>query len=311
MADDHPGLGGIALVLGGNPFGWTIGRDASFRVLDAFYEAGGRSIDTAEGYSSWVPGNKGGESETIIGEWLESRNVRKKMKIATKTAMGGLPGALAPDKVAAACEGSLERLRSDWIDLFYVHRDDQVTPVDEIVSGYNALVSAGKVSELAVSNTKVDRLSAFNADAIARGLKPFTVMQPGYNLIWRSEYPAELEALAVEQGMAVLPYYGLASGFLTGKYSRDHDFSGMRGGNAKMFANELGWAALPAVEAVALECSVTMGQVALAWLASRPAVWGPIASGTTPEQVRELCASVSVTLSEAQMSRLNAASIDG
>ncbi len=311
MADNHPGLGGISLVLGGNPFGWTIGRDASFAVLDAFYEAGGRSIDTAEGYSSWIPGNKGGESETIIGEWMESRNVRKDMKIATKTGMGGPPGALAPDKVAAACQGSLERLRSDWIDLYYVHRDDRVTPVNEVVSGYNALVSAGKVRELAVSNTQADRLSAFNADAGARGLMPFTVMQPGYNLIWRSEYPAELEALAVEQGMAALPYYGLASGFLTGKYGPDHDFAGMRGGNAKQFASELGWAALPVVKAVAQERGETMGQVALAWLASRPAVWGPIASGTTPEQVRELCASASVTLNGDQLARLNAVSIDG
>ena len=311
MADKHPGLGGIALVLGGNPFGWTIDRDASFAVLDAFYEAGGRSIDSAEGYSSWVPGNKGGESETIIGEWLESRDVRQDMKIATKTGMGGPPGALAPDKVAAACQGSLDRLRTNWIDLYYVHRDDRVTPVDEVVSGYNALVSAGRVRELAVSNTQADRLSAMNADAKARALMPFTVMQPGYNLIWRSEYPAELEALAVEHGMAVVPYYGLASGFLTGKYGPGRDFAGMRGGNAKMFANELGWAALPKVKSVAQEIGATMAQVALAWLASRPAVWGPIASATTPEQVRELCASASVSLSGDQLSRLNAVSIDG
>jgi len=311
MADNHPGLGGIPLVLGGNPFGWTIDRDASFAVLDAFYEAGGRSIDTAEGYSSWVPGNKGGESETIIGEWMESRGVRKDMKIATQTGMGGPPGALAPDKVAAACQGSLERLRSDWIDLYYIHRDDLVTPVDQVVSGYNALVSAGKVRELAVSNTQADRLSAMNADAAARELMPFTVMQPGYNLVWRSEYPAELEALAVERGIAVVPFYGLAAGFLTGKYGRDHDFAGMRGGNAKQFASDLGWAALPVLKAVAGECGATMGQVALAWLASRPAIWGPIASATTPEQVHELCASASVVLTENQMSRLNAVSIDG
>lgn len=311
MADNHPGLGGIALVLGGNPFGWTIDRDASFAVLDAFYEAGGRSIDTAEGYSSWVPGNKGGESETIIGEWMASRGVRKDMKIATKTGMGGPPGSLAPDKVVSACQGSLERLRSDWIDLYYVHRDDRVTPVDEVVSGYNTLVSAGSVRELAVSNTQADRLSAMNADANARGLMPFTVIQPGYNLIWRSEYPAELEAMAVQQGLAVLPYYGLASGFLTGKYDRDHDFAGMRGGNAKQFASDLGWAALPVLAAVAQECGASMGQVALAWLASRPAVWGPIASGTSPTQVRELCASASVTLTDDQLSRLNAVSVDG
>ncbi len=307
----HPGLGGIRLVLGGNPFGWTIDRDKSFAVLDAFYEAGGRSIDTAEGYSSWIPGNVGGESETIIGEWMELRGVRAEMKIATKTGMGGPAGALAPDKVAAAMVGSLERLRTDYVDLYYIHRDDRVTPVDEVVSGYNALLAGGSARELAASNTAPERLAAMNANAAARGLVPFTVIQPGYNLVWRSEYPAELEALAVSQGVAVLPYYGLASGFLTGKYGKDADFAGSRGGNAKMFATEAGWKSLPVLEAIADETGATMGQIALAWLGSRPAIWGPISSATTPQQVGELCNSVSVSLDESQLARLTAVSVDG
>ncbi|MCW1403177.1 aldo/keto reductase [Novosphingobium sp. MW5] len=310
MPEGHPGLGGISLVLGGNPFGWTINRDASFAVLDAFYEAGGRSIDTAEIYSAWVPGNKGGESETIIGEWMELRGVRADMRIATKTGMGGAPGALAPERVAAACEGSLARLRSDYVDLYYVHRDDKVTAPEDVITGYNALVSAGKVRELGASNIEPDRLAAFNSAAAATGALPFTVLQPGYNLVWRNEYPAALEALAVAQGIAVLPYYGLGAGFLTGKYRSEAEFTGMRGENARQFASAAGWAALPTLREIAAETDATMGQVALAWLASRPAVWGPIASATSPAQVAELCGFAQVNLTADQIARLDAVSID-
>lgn len=310
MTDNHPGLGGIRFVLGGNAFGWTIGRDASFAVLDAFFEEGGRAIDSAEGYSAWIPGNKGGESETIIGEWMESRGVRAEMKIATKTGMGGTAGAYAPEKVAAACAGSLERLRTDYIDLYYVHRDDKVTPPEVVAASYDALHAAGKVRELAVSNTCPERLEAFNAAARETYGQPFTVIQPGYNLIWRSEYPKALEAIAVAEGMAVLAYYGLAAGFLSGKYRGESDFTGSRGENAKMFANQLGWNALPVLDAVATECGASVSQVALAWLASRPGVWGPIASATTPDQVRQLCGSCRVMLDEGQIARLTAVSID-
>lgn len=264
MAEAHRGLGGIRLVLGGNVFGWTIGRDASFAVLDAFYEEGGRAVDSAEGYSAWIPGNKGGESETILGEWMKSRGVRADMKIATKTGMGGTPGAYGPEKVAAACAGSLERLRTDWVDLYYVHRDDGVTPPEDVAAGYGALAANGTVRELAVSNTSPERLAAFNAAARDAGTLPFTVIQPGYNLVWRSEYPLELEELAVAQGMAVVPYYGLAAGFLSGKYRSEADFTGSRGGNAKMFAAGRGWDALPVLDAIAAETGASVAQVALA-----------------------------------------------
>lgn len=310
MPEAHPGLGGIALVLGGNPFGWTIDRDASFAVLDAFYEAGGRSIDTAEIYSAWVPGNKGGESETIIGEWMELRGVRADMRIATKTGLGGAPGALAPDRVKSACEGSLERLRSDYIDLYYVHRDDLVTTPEDVAGVYGALVAAGKVRELGLSNTEPDRLAAFNAAAAAAGTQRFTVLQPGYNLVWRNEYPAQLERLAVEQDIAVLPYYGIGAGFLTGKYTSDADFTGMRGENARQFASELGWRALPVLRDVAAEAQATMPQVALVWLATRPGIWAPIASATSPAQVAELCSYTKVHLSAEQLARLDAVSVD-
>lgn len=310
MPDTHAGLGGIPFVLGGNAFGWTIGRDASFAVLDAFYELGGRSIDTAEIYSAWVPGNKGGESETIIGEWMEQRGVRADMRIATKTGLGGPAGALAPDRVATACDGSLERLRTDYIDLYYVHRDDKVTAAPDVVEGYNALVRGGKVCELGASNIEPDRLAAFNRAAADAGAMPFTVLQPGYNLVWRSEYPGALEDLALKEDLAVLPYYGLGAGFLTGKYQSEADFTGMRGENARQFASEAGWAALPVLRAIAAENGSTMGKVALAWLASRPAVWGPIASATNPSQVADLCGFLGVGLSDDQLARLDAVSID-
>ena len=317
MTDTHPGLNGIRIVLGGNAFGWTIDRDASFAVLDAFYEAGGRSIDTAEIYSAWVPGNKGGESETIIGQWLTSRGVRKDMRIGSKTGMGGPEGALAPDKVAAACDGSMERLQTDYIDLYYIHRDDDVTSASDVVSGYNALIDAGKVRELGASNISTARLAAMNLDASARDLVAFTVLQPGYNLVWRNEYPADLEALALRDGIAVVPYYSLGAGFLTGKYASDADFASRpdftnrRGRSAKLFASELGWASLPVLEAIARECGATMGQVALAWLASRPAIWAPIASATSPAQVAELVAATQLQLDHDQRARLNAISVDG
>jgi aryl-alcohol dehydrogenase-like predicted oxidoreductase len=309
MANTHPGLGGIRLCFGGNVFGWTIDRDQSFAVLDAFYEGGGRMIDSAEGYSSWVPGNKGGESETIIGAWLESRGVRSEMRIATKTGMGGPPGALAPEKVAAALDGSLGRLRTDYVDLYYAHRDEAQTPVDEAVAGFGALVTAGKARELGASNFTAERLAQSLDSAARQGLAAYTVLQPGYNLVWRGEFPRELHQLAVDRGLAVLPYYALAAGFLTGKYRRPEDLTGARGGSAKMFA-ETGWAALPVLDQVAQETGATVGEVALAWLTAQPAIHAPVASGTSVQQVQQLCAAASLTLSADQIARLTAVSVD-
>lgn len=313
MADQttstHPGLGGIRFVFGGNVFGWTIQRDESFAVLDAFYEAGGRSIDSAEGYSSWIPGNKGGESETIIGEWMESRGVRSEMKVATKTGMGGPPGALAPEKVAAALDGSLERLRTDHVDLYYAHRDEPQTPVDEVVAGFDALVRAGKVRELGASNFATDRLRASIDSAERQGMTAYTVLQPGYNLVWRGEYPLDLQELAISRGMAVLPYFGLGGGFLAGKYRSPDDFGGKRGGTARQFADQ-GWKALPVLDAVAAETGASVAQVALAWLGSRPGIWAPMASATTVRQLEELTAAARLQLSPDQLQRLTAVSVD-
>jgi aryl-alcohol dehydrogenase-like predicted oxidoreductase len=309
VTDSHPALGGVRLVFGGNVFGWTIDEDRSFAVLDAFYEAGGRMIDSAEGYSSWVPGNKGGESETIIGAWLESRGLRSEMKISTKTGMGGPPGALAPEKVAAALEASLQRLRTDYVDLYYAHRDEPQTPIDEVVSGFDALVQRGRVRALGASNFTAERLKESLDSAARQGLTGYTVLQPGYNLVWRGEFPSELHALAVERGLAVLPYYSLGAGFLTGKYRSPDDLQGIRGSNAKMFA-ERGWQALPVLEEVAAEAGATMAAVALAWLSAQPAIYAPIASGTSPEQVHELCRAAQLRLNPDQLARLTAVSVD-
>ncbi len=309
MAETHPGLGGIRMAFGGNVLGWTLNRDQSFAALDAFYENGGRMIDSAEGYSSWVPGNRGGESEAILGEWLESRGVRAAMKIATKTGMGGAPGSLAPEKTHAAFDGSLKRLRTDYVDLYYAHRDEPLTPIDDVVAGFDALVKAGKVRELGASNFTTERLAASLDSAARQGLAAYSVLQPGYNLVWRGEFPADLHRLAVDRGLALLPYYALASGFLTGKYRGEEDFKGQRGGGAKMFAGS-GWPALPVLDEVAREVGATMAEVALAWLNAQPAVYAPVASGTSTSQILQLCNAASLTLSGDQLARLKAVSVD-
>ncbi len=303
----HPALAGIRLVFGGNAFGWTIDRDRSFAMLDAFYEAGGRMIDTAEGYSSWVPGNKGGESEAIIGEWMEARGVRQDMRVATKTGMGGAPGSLRPEKVAAAIEGSLQRLRSDYVDLYYAHRDDPETPLDEVAGAYDALVRAGKARSLGASNFTADRLLAALAAARTTGATPYSVFQPEYNLVWRGEFEGELQLVCHGERIAVLPYYGLASGFLSGKYKRAEDWAGSSRAHAlNTFAANGGWAALKEVEAIAAEIGTTPSAVTLAWLNSRPAVVAPLASATSPAQLADLTAGAALVLTDDQLKRLNA-----
>jgi aryl-alcohol dehydrogenase-like predicted oxidoreductase len=308
VGNPHPGIGGISLCFGGNVFGWTLDRDGSFAILDAFYEAGGRMIDSAEGYSAWIEGNKGGESETILGEWLESRGVRADMLIGTKTGMGGPPYALQPEKVAKALEGSLERLRTDYVDIYYAHRDDKTTPLDEVVSGYDALVKAGKARELGASNYTADRLAEITALADRMGAAPYTVLQPKFNLIWRHEYEGALQDLCVARGIAVLPYYGLASGFLSGKFRKPADWQGSSRAHALgEFAENGGWTMLAVMDEVAAETGATPAQVALAWLRTQPGIAAPLASATRKEQLADLVAAASLELNEVQARRLNEA----
>jgi aryl-alcohol dehydrogenase-like predicted oxidoreductase len=307
----HPSLGGIPLVFGGNVFGWTVDRDRSFALLDAFFEAGGRMIDTAEGYSSWVPGNQGGESETIIGEWQESRGVRAELRIGTKTGMGGPPGALQPEAVAKALDGSLERLRTDYVDLFYAHRDDLTTPLDEVVSGFDALVKAGKVRELGASNYAADRLAAVIAEAERQGATAFTVAQPEYNLVMRDDYEGAMQDLSVAKSIAVLPFYGLASGFLTGKYRSAADWQGSPRGHALNAAAKAGgWQVLAVMDAIARETGASLAQIALAWLNSRPGIAAPLARATSPAQLAELVAGATLELTPDQLDRLTRAGED-
>ncbi|MCB2074596.1 MAG: aldo/keto reductase [Novosphingobium sp.] len=306
MSDAHPSIGGIPLAFGGNVFGWTIDRDQSFVILDAVYEAGIRTIDTAEGYSSWVPGNKGGESEAILGEWMESRGVRKDMLIGTKTGMGGPPNALKPENVAKALEGSLERLRTDYVDLYYAHRDDLTTPLDEVVSAYDEAFRSGKARELGASNYTAERLAEIVATAERMNAQPFTVVQPKYNLVWRQEFEGPLQDLCLAKGIVALPYYGLASGFLSGKYRSASDWEGTNRAFALAeFAENGGWDMLSVMDEIAGETGATLAQIALAWLKSQPAIAAPLASATTTEQLDQLVKAVTMALSPDQISRLN------
>jgi aryl-alcohol dehydrogenase-like predicted oxidoreductase len=305
---DHPAIGGIRLVFGGNVFGWTIDQEQSFRVLDAFYEAGGRMIDSAEGYSSWVPGNKGGESEAVIGAWQESRGVRGQILIGTKTGMGGPPGALKPEAVGKALEGSLERLRSDYVDLYYAHRDDLVTPLDEVVEAYDTAFRTGKARELGASNYTAERLSAVIETAERLGRQPFTVMQPEYNLVIRSGYEGAMQNLCLAKGIAVLPFYGLASGFLSGKYSSASQWEGSPRAHALNQAAESGgWDILKVMAEVAAETGATQAQVAVAWLNAQPGIAAPLMSATSLEQLADLLAGARLQLSAEQVGRLAAA----
>jgi len=305
---DHPCLGGVPMVLGGNVFGWTIDRDRSFEVLDAFYEAGGRMIDSAEGYSAWVPGNKGGESEATIGEWLESRGVRKDMRIGTKTGMAMTRECLQEPAVLTALDGCLERLRTDYLDLFYVHMDNGQTPLEDIAAAYDATVKSGKVREIGLSNTLGDRLAGLFEATDRLGTTPFTVVQPKHNFVYRSEFAGAMRDLCKARGIAVFPYYSLASGFLTGKFSKPEDWSSTaRSFTIDEFGTPAGWEALHVLEAMAKEGGASPAQFALAWLASQDGITAPIVSATCARQLAETMKFLSVNLSADQRARLDAA----
>lgn len=308
MAELHASIGGIPLVFGGNVFGWTLNRDQSFAVLDAFYELGGRMIDSAEGYSSFIPGNKGGESETIIGEWQESRGVRGDMLLTTKTGMGGPPLALRPEAVRRAFAGSLERLRTDYVDLYYAHRDDMTTPLDEVVSVYDELLQSGQARELGASNYTAGRLAEIIGVAEGMGKAHYTVLQPKYNLIWRHDFEGPLQDLCLAKHIAVTPYYGLASGFLSGKFRKAADWAGStRAFPLNEFAENGGWEMLAVMDQVAAETGATLAQIALAWLVRQPGVAAPLASATSAAQLADLAKGVTLQLEEDQLARLTSA----
>lgn len=304
---DHPSISGIPLVLGGNVFGWTAGEDDSFAVLDRFYEAGGRMVDTAQGYSNWVPGHVGGESETVIGKWLKSRGVRAEMRIATKTGMAGNPGDLSPQKVSDELHKSLRRLETDYVDLYYAHRDEVQTPLDEIASGFDSLVKAGQVRELGVSNFTLERLQAINTASHSNGMTRFTILQNEYNLVERDAFDPELQQYCTANGIAHFPWFGLAAGFLTGKYRTREDLERHNRGSSIERFFEKGLKVLPALDDVVEETGASHGAVALAWLLAQPGIAAPIASARVPQQLDIQFEALKLELTSDQLARLDAA----
>ena len=303
------GLRLTPLVLGGNVFGWTADKAASFRILDRFAERGGVMIDTADVYSAWAPGHRGGESETIIGEWLKQSRKRDRVLIATKVGMlpwdGTEKGKISPARIAAQAEASLARLGIDAIDLYFIHQDDPDTPQEDVLGALARLVDAGKVRTVGASNFHAARLKSALDIATREGLPHYAALQNEYNLVSRHKFEGELQDLCVTRNIGTVPFYGLASGFLTGKYRTPADFGkSIRGGRMQAYLDGKGPAVLAAMDQVAAETGATLAQIALAWLAAQPGVTAPIASATSAEQLEELLGFWDVSLSQDQLDRL-------
>ena len=300
------GLSIRPFVLGGNVFGMTAGHDASFAVLDRFALLGGGMIDTADVYSAWVPGHKGGESESMMGAWLKESGARDSVLIATKVGM--MPGGLKPDRIRDAVQGSLDRLGTDVIDLYFAHKDDPDVPLDEVLGAFAELVDAGIVRAIGASNYSAERLAEALWVADEKGLPRFTAMQPELNLLDREQYEGALQKLCIDEGLGVVTYFSLASGYLSGKYRSVDDLGkSPRGARVKPYLDGKGPAVLAAMDRVAAETGATLSQIALAWVAAQPGVTAPIASATTVEQLDELMGSLDLTLGDEQLAALSAA----
>jgi aryl-alcohol dehydrogenase-like predicted oxidoreductase len=305
------GMETAPLVFGGNVFGWTIDQATSFKVLDAFVGAGYNMIDTADVYSAWVPGNKGGESEAIIGQWLKARGGREKVIIATKLGMKLGPGkeGLSAKYIMTEVEESLQRLQTDYIDLYQSHRDDQATPQEETLTAYQKLIQQGKVRAIGASNFEAPRLKEALKISKENKLPTYATLQPLYNLYDREGFEKELQGVCVENGIGVIPFYSLASGFLTGKYRSDNDLKqSARGTRVSGYMNDRGMKILKALEQVSEAHRCSMATVAVAWLASRPSIAAPIASATSVQQLQDLLKAGELSLSAADISLLDKAS---
>ena len=313
---DKRQLGGSELAVaplcfGGNVFGWTADEKTSFALLDAFVDAGFDFIDTADTYSRWVPGHGGGESETIIGKWFKSRGSRDKVVIATKVGMDMGPAGkgLKAAHIRKSVEQSLTRLQTDRIDLYYSHKDDPDTPLEETLQAHAELVSQGKVRALGASNYSAERLREALDISKRLNLPRYEVLQPEYNLYARSGFEAALESLCGDAGLGVAPYYSLASGFLTGKYRSEDDFGkSPRGARMSAYLNERGRSILSALDEAAEEHHATPAQVAIAWLIARPSITAPIASATSVEQLQDLIGAARLELDADTIALLDAAS---
>jgi len=303
----NSGLQVTPLCFGGNVFGWTIDEATSFSILDAFVDGGFNFIDTADVYSRWVPGHQGGESETILGKWFARSGKRDRVVLATKVGYDMGPGqkGLSKAYIFEAVEVSLKRLQTDRIDLYQSHVDDPGTPFEETLGAYQQLIQQGKVRAIGASNYTAERLE----QALSVNLPSYQCLQPLYNLYDRADYEAGLEGVCVKHNLGVIPYFALASGFLTGKYRTEADLAKYpRGGRVKKYLNERGLRILAALDEVAKNHNAKPGQVAIAWMMARPSVTAPIASATTIEQLHELLAATRLKLDEAEIGSLNEAS---
>ncbi len=300
------------LVLGGNVFGWSADEPRSFELLDAFVDAGCNLIDTADVYSAWAPGNRGGESEAIIGRWLRHSGKREQVLLATKVGKWSEHPGLSPVNIRQAVEASLQRLQTDHIDLYQAHEDDASVPLAETLGAFGRLIEEGKVRAIGASNYGADRLAEALAVSKQHGLPRYESLQPEYNLVSRAGYEAELEPLIRREQIGVLSYYGLASGFLSGKYRSAADLaqSSARSGAVKKYLNPRGLQVLAALDAVAASQRATPAQVALAWLMARPGLTAPIASATSVAQLRELMGATALTLDADAIATLDRASAE-
>jgi len=295
------------LSLGGNVFGWTADRDASFSVLDGYAAAGGNFVDTADSYSAWVPGNTGGDSERIIGEWFEARGNRDDVVIATKVSQHPEFKGLAADNIVKAADASLERLRTDRIDLYYAHFDDETVPLEEAVGALSGLVDAGKVRYIGISNYTPERIAEWFRVTNENGLHRAVALQPHYNLVERGFEEAYVD-VAQREGLGVVPYFALAKGFLTGKYRDGVTIDSPRAGGASEYLDERGLGVLAALDDVASAHGASVASVALAWLAAQPTVVAPIASARNTLQLADLVAGAELQLTDVELDLLSDAS---
>jgi aryl-alcohol dehydrogenase-like predicted oxidoreductase len=303
----NSGLKVAPLALGGNVFGWTADEATSFRILDAFVDAGGTMIDTADVYSAWVPGHKGGESEEVIGRWLK-RDPSKRRSVVLATKVGFMAG-LRPETIGPSCDASLQRLGVDTIDLYYQHKDDESVPLADSLKTFDDQAKAGKIRAIGLSNFTPDRLAEACIIARVDGFPAVSAFQTWYNLLERPKYEAALREVAVKEGLAVFPFYSLANGFLTGKYRGKDDLGkSVRGMRNVEYLEGKGPQVLAALDEVAAETGAALASVALAWTMAQPTITAPIASATSLQQAEELIAGMSLELTPGQMERLSAAS---
>ena len=298
------------LAFGGNVFGWSADEARSFELLDAFVDAGFNLIDTADVYSAWAPGNRGGESETIIGKWLKRSGKRDKVLIATKVAKWDQHPGLSPMNIQQAVEASLKRLQVEQIDLYQAHEDDASVPLHETLGEFARLIEQGKVRAIGASNYSADRFAEALQVSEQYGLPRYESMQPEYNLVSRAGYEKGLEPICRGEQIGVIGYYSLASGFLTGKYRSEADLakSSARGGAVKKYLNKRGLGILAAVDQIAAAHGATPAQVALAWLIARPGVTAPIVSATSVEQLKDVLGAATLALSASEIAQLDGVS---